>query len=570
MKKLSLKMLLLTLGSFSLLISGIVVSLYIYFNHFYEPLKINEMIQDINAFSADYTANSWSDEELYQEVSKFMKNHNATMSIMSQIQIDGSSAAYNVTVGNYSSASVSASMPLMCTAGITTEVDLQATASPSMDSFFVSAAIPITEDIVIVGNKMEPDGTSILTEASETKPYDMGTSTLIDGSRIIFPLGSTTLSLSKAIEPYEKMGVKYVLSDMPYTNFKQVDFIKEMVRNDGEIKETFVNVSLQSVDEVIRTLNRFIPYLIVFAVLLSVVMTYVYSKTITRPIVAVTNVANRMANMELGIHSTMHRKDELGELSTSLNTLSTNLKIALDELVVKNKQLELDYENEIRQEVSRKEFVANVSHELKTPLGVIKSYAEGIEDGVKAEKRDYYVHVILDEIDKMDQMIGEMLEISKFDAGAVTYQKNMIHLESLMERVLGYFHEPIQMKAIQVVSVVAPTEVLIDEEKIARVLTNLIGNAIKYCPEKTVVTITSEEVGEGIKISVENACLPFSEQVLSKIWDRFYKGDTSHNREIEGSGLGLAIAKSILEGHGCSYGVENIMGGIKFYFVLPK
>ena len=556
-KSLSIKMLFLTLGSFLILISTIVISLLLYFNYFYEPQKINRIIDAINEFSISYENANWTDDQLYLEVSKFMKNQNATMSI-----VPSSGVAI-------SAALPSASMSTLPSAALSTDIVLNRTQQsdfPLTNFNRGSLSFP-----VISYAMSTPLPTQAQTGVS-SNVYGMATATSINGESVIYPVGTFTIAsqytTSLQFQSYEKKDVQYYLSNIPYTNFKQVDFIKKTTLKNGAIKSTCVNVSLQSVDEVTSILKHFFPFLIGLAILLSLVMVAIYSKIISKPIVAITNIANQMANMELGITSKIKRKDELGILSSSLNILSSNLKNALDDLVVANKQLKLDYESELRQDIARKEFVANVSHELKTPLGVIKSYSEGIRDGIKSEKKDYYIEVILDEINRMDHMIIEMLEMSKLDAGAVIYNKKPSNLQTLLDKTILFFDNGLQDKNITLETLGEFGTVLMDEEKIGRVLTNLIGNAIKYCASDSTVSIRGEQLGDKTKVSIENVCNPFSPEAHEKIWDRFYKVDTSHNRKIEGTGLGLSITKSILEGHDCSYGVENTNSGVCFYFIV--
>lgn len=555
-KSLSLKMLLLTLGSFLVLISGTVLSLYIYFNHFYEPQKINRTIHALNEFAESYENRNWSDEALYQEVSRFMKNQNATMSILTYREMSDDIAFYQGAAGTMAQPAIKGA-PLIFSL---TQRPLPIESEETTYGTYVYAAD---------SPAMSYGESSVSIVKGGSARFEMATSTIINDSFIFFPVGVTAaVKTSGIVEDHEKEGIRYILSDMPFTDFKQVDFIKQITLGNGEIKEAYVNISLQSVDEVMNVLNHFYPYLIAFAILLSLLMAYVYSKTVSKPIVAITEVANRMANMELGITSSLKRKDELGDLSLSLNTLSSNLKNTLDDLVVANRQLKKDYENEIKQEKARKEFVANVSHEIKTPLGVIKSFSEGIRDGVKAEKRDHYVAVIHEEIDKMERLLLEMLEVSRFDSGTVVYTKKDTHLKEMLSKLIGYFDNALEEKELSITIVGNFGIASIDEDKITRVLSNLIGNAIKYCSPHSTIKLRGEEIQGQTKIIVENDCEPLSEEALEKIWDRFYKVDTSHNRDKEGTGLGLAITKSILEGHGCGYGVENTDRGVRFYFTI--
>lgn len=558
---LSVKMLLLTLGSFLLLIFGIIGSLYLYFNRFYEPEKINQMINSINEFTTELKNNHWSDEQLYTEVSKFMKSQNVTMSIQPQLTVCAkpTEALKRYPVPDYVVLQKNYPMNLVTANKIDT---ISSEFLYNVPSYLRPDFFPGDDSISITRTPL----------AAVTAFATVSTAT-INGSLVLYPasLSLTTASgIGSTVESYEKKGVSYTISTIPYTNYRQVNFTKRSTLNNGEIKVTTVNLSLQSVDEVTQFLLRFFPFLISASILLSIIMVIVYSGTISKPIMSITNTANRMANMELGIFSDIKRKDELGALSASLNTLSVNLKDALDDLSLANVKLTEDYENEVRQEKARKEFVANVSHELKTPLGVIRSFTEGIRDGVKAEKKDHYMEVILSEITHMDQMLLEMLEISKFDAGVVTYDKNPSDIRPLLDNLIKVFSDKALDKEVTFELIGKFATVIMDEKKIERVLKNLIGNALKYCDSGSVIRIIGERSENGQRIRIENDCPVLSEEVLSRIWDRFYKVDASHNRDVDGTGLGLAIVKSILEGHGCSYGVETNDRGICFYFILDS
>lgn len=553
---LSFKMLFMTLGSFLILIVGILASIYLYFDRFYEPQKINHMIDAINDFTESFVEDQWTEEQLYSEVSKFMKNQNATLSIL-----PGASFAV-------------AAYPASSTLEVNQPPDFfvlhnQLINHPLQRDFRFSA-LGKERPVSVLNLSIDESGLVIDSALSRrTTPYSAGTTTIIDGNLVLYPVTvSRALSVSSSLAIGTKKEVTYTISSLPYTDYKQVSFTKQSILKNGEVKTTNVNLSLQSVDEVMEFILRFFPYLLAATLLLSILMAIVYSRIISKPIVNITNTANRMASMELGISSHVLRKDELGDLSASLNTLSSNLQKALGDLNHAHEQLKADYEFELRQEKVRKEFVANVSHELKTPLGIIKGYSEGIRDGVKAEKKEYYIDVILEEVTRMDQMILEMLEISKFDAGAITYRKKEMDVKRLLENTIRIFGQKAEDKQVTFAVQGEFDLCIADESKIERVLNNLIGNAVIYCNSNSIITIRGRRKRDTLNISIENDCPPMSEEVLSKVWDRFYKADTSHNRDKEGTGLGLAITKSILEGHGCNYGVTNTNRGVRFYFEL--
>ena len=641
MKSLSFKMLFLTLAAFLMLIVGVVLSLYIYFDHFYEPQKINRMLDAINQFSSGYELEEWSDNRLYEEVSSFMKNNNATMSILTDSDNMGIAMAEGSVSTTLSPALVYLSMDAIPSIEISATdakpaIAVENTRQPqddlasAMDTLSISTSLSPAAFVAPVEGAL---GTDVSEDNAETDTYlkhieaagdtgrsediltfkmkasalstaaadpigvpaeeisvagaftengeadasagsltlDMATSTFIDSTYVLFPVGmSIALNTDNGagLSTNEKMGIQYVLSDMPTTDFKQVNFNKTITLEDGKERQIYVNLSMQSVEEVMSILNGFIPFFLIFAVALSLLVARVYAKVVSKPIVEITNVADRMAGMELGVLSHVKRHDELGRLSKSLNTLSSNLKGALDELVLANKQLKQDYHMELRREKARKEFVANVSHEIKTPLGVIKSYTEGLRDGVKSEKREHYMSVILDEIDRMESLVVEMLEISKLDAGAAVYRKKETDIRELIDRTANHFENALMEcgLSLRVEGNFGTAE--IDEEKINRVLTNLMDNAMKYSEGHSEIILRGDFIEHTQKISIENRCAPLPEEALEKVWDRFYKIDVSHNRDQKGTGLGLAIVKSILEGHGSTYGVENTDDGVRFYFTL--
>jgi len=370
------------------------------------------------------------------------------------------------------------------------------------------------------------------------------------------------------LETHEKDGVSYTLTENPYGENKQVNFLKE-IKQFNRIIVVSTYISLQSVDEVVEVIIKYIPVFLMLSLLFATITAVIFSRKVTKPILSLANVADQMANMELDVVSQIKSNDELGALSDSLNTLASNLKHSMSMLVEQNEQLSTKFELKQQQEAARKVFVANVSHELKTPLGVIKSYMEAIKDGVKIEKQQYYMNVILDEISNMDAMIGEMLTLSKFDEGMMKFNPELFDMDVLAKEIYTVFEEQLKNAQIELDIKMPLGKVIADQDKIYQVLINLVSNAVKYGTRNSTIRIESIQKNKQIEFYVNNECTPFTEEELEKVWERFYKRDSSHNRDIEGSGIGLTIVKSILEGHEATYGVYNTSKGICFYFYLP-
>ncbi len=581
-RTLSVKLFAMTLGAFFILIIGIVLVLYIYFGHYYEPKKIDSMINAINHFSQEYTESGWTDEEMYKRASAFMKNNNATISLLTL------SVTPKLLVFQVYPSDLQVDKNFTITPATTTGVSI------TMKDNLMPALFG-TVDLEVLGYNMVFIPTDIESSNIQQQEGSYATPTIRISEKVTIQTASSATAdptaLSSEIRGSEtinskKNGVQFCVSTMASTPYKQVDFFKELNLEDGQRKMLAVNLSLQPVDELLNSIKDLYPFLVVMALLLSLIMAMAYSQTVSKPIVAITTAANKMAAMELDTKLKVARQDELGVLSGSLNTLSSNLKHAMEELVVANKQLKNDYEGAIRQEKARKEFVANVSHEIKTPLGVVRSFVEALRDGVKEEKKDYYMEVILDEIGKSERLIQEMLEVSRLDAGAVSYNKKETDLDWLVRKTVSGFSKSIQERALSVRIEDRLGTVFADEEKIGRVIANFLDNAVKYSDQGTVIHIKSEktagvnlfpeqtERGEQakkttrIRLRVENTCEPLPEEILERVWDRFFKGDASRNREKAGAGLGLAIVRSIMEGHGEACGVENLENGVSFYVDL--
>ncbi|QOR35500.1 HAMP domain-containing histidine kinase [Clostridium sp. 'deep sea'] len=363
------------------------------------------------------------------------------------------------------------------------------------------------------------------------------------------------------------IGFEYYISKSP--NFARHLYYKRKIENtSGKVLAVQAIVILQPVYQTIKLIKEYYVYFYILALGVSLVMTFIYSRVVTNPLKKLSHSASRMANMDFSDNYSVNSEDELGILSKSLNTLSRNLNDALNQLKSANYQLKLDYEKELKQEKSRKEFVANVSHELKTPLGIIKGFAEGLKDGIKKDKRDYYIDVILDEVEKMNILILEMLELSKLEAGALKLKVEEFDLNKLVNKVADVFKLPVSDKGLVISISGLFNNVIADKSKIEQVIINLVGNAIKHSTENSEIKVYGEVKDNKNYVYIKNKCNPLTDEELVNIWHRFYKTDKSHNRDNGGTGLGLAIVKAILEVHEFDYGVNNCNDGVIFYFAV--
>lgn len=387
-----------------------------------------------------------------------------------------------------------------------------------------------------------------------------------------------SLSLSDSSDDISEV-IKHSFPDYPQiTSEKFIDsnsntensILKTSLKINGHTYNFLASTSFQPVNEAVEVISKYYPYLFILALAFILIVSLVFSKIVSEPLLELNRVASRMTNLDFTAVSNIKSNDELGNLSKNLNELSRNLNSSLTELKEANSKLKDDIEKEREQEQIRKEFVADVSHELKTPLGVIKGFAEGIKDGIYENKKDYYLDVIVDEIDKMNHMIKEMLELSQFESNAFKIVQSKFYLDRLMNVIREKFRGLEQEKSLIVNTNLSKSLVYADKNKIDQVLVNFYSNALRYTPEHGVINIHISETSDEVIFSIENTSSKFTPENLEKIWNRFYRVDKSRSRSLGGSGLGLSIARNILELHSSRFGVENTETGVKFYFSLIK
>ncbi|MGS0529832.1 ATP-binding protein [Bacillus mycoides] len=353
-------------------------------------------------------------------------------------------------------------------------------------------------------------------------------------------------------------------------NIKNSIFVKPIMEN-GEIKEyAFAIASLQPVNEAMLVLKDYYVYALIIVFLVIILLSFYYSKIIVKPLIKINRVTKKMANFDFSEKLPVTADDEIGGLSSGINTLSVNLKDRIDRLNVANTKLQQDIERERQLEKTRKEFISGVSHELKTPLSVIRSFAEGIQDGVSKDTT-YYTNVILEETENMNRLIVEMLELAKLESGTYKLEMSTFSIGELIQQVYTKLLFSMEEKHLQVdIHVDSSLFVKANRSRIEQVVVNLLSNAIRYTPDGEKIHVSVVETEDTMKIEIENTGNPIPEESLEKIWDRFYRLDASRSRHTGGTGLGLSIVKNILDLHHAEYGVYNTTYSVVFYFNLQK
>ncbi|PEP17977.1 sensor histidine kinase [Bacillus wiedmannii] len=349
----------------------------------------------------------------------------------------------------------------------------------------------------------------------------------------------------------EKNDIKYKL------------LIKPVKEKDGSVTYIYAMASLQPVDEAVQMVQDYYIYIIAFVVVLIFLASFYYSKQIAKPLLKINDTTKKIAHLDFTEQIPITSKDEIGDLSKNINALSNKLHSHIG-------QLEQDIEKERKLENTRKEFISGVSHELKTPLSIMKSCISILKDGVAEHKKEYYFQAMEREVDKMDTLILDMLELAKFESGTYKMKKDVFYIDTVIEDICEHLSVDIEKKELHVHKNICSFEVVANQSRIEQVIVNFITNAIRYTPNKEDIIISTIDEKDRIKVCIENKGTHIEEEQLDKIWDRFYRVDAARHRSQGGTGLGLAISKNILELHDAEYGAENTEDGVLFYFYLPK
>ncbi|WP_341348291.1 HAMP domain-containing sensor histidine kinase [Paenibacillus sp. FSL H3-0469] len=340
-------------------------------------------------------------------------------------------------------------------------------------------------------------------------------------------------------------------------------FVDRTQDSDGNPAYLFAMTSLQPVNEAVGIIKDYYVYIVIVTLLLALLASFYYSRQIARPLLRINRTTRQMADLDFSEKIPVTTKDEIGDLSGSINELSERLHSHI-------LQLEQDIEKEKQLEHTRKEFISGVSHELKTPLSVIQSCLAILNDGVASHKRDHYFAAMEDEVGRMNVLIGDMLELAKYESGTYKMDVGSFYIDAVIKRVYAKLTPDFAAKHLLLHTSLIPAQVEGNERRIEQILVNFLTNAISYTTEQESIFVTTSEERDTIQISIENKGAYIPDEQLEKIWDRFYRGETSRHRSTGGTGLGLAISKKILEMHGAPYGVNNTSDGVMFYFQLNK
>lgn len=333
--------------------------------------------------------------------------------------------------------------------------------------------------------------------------------------------------------------------------------------------------ALESIRESVKIANQFLLYVAILAIIVSVFVGLLMSRWVTQPVVRLTDLSRRMAELDFEAKYIPKRvrQNEIDELGEHMNALSEALERTISELKSANNRLLVDIEEKTKIDEMRKEFLSNVSHELKTPIALIQGYAEGLLEGINEdeESRNFYCEVIVDEAEKMNLMVKKILTLSQLESGGETVTMSHFDLTEMIHGALRQVEILLEQSGVIVAEYPKdPMYVWADEFKTEEVLTNYLSNAIHHAKGLRQIEIRYEERGELLRVCVFNTGELIPEEDLEKIWLKFYKVDKAHTREYGGSGIGLSIVRAIMEAMHRECGVVNHEDGVEFWFELDR
>lgn len=337
----------------------------------------------------------------------------------------------------------------------------------------------------------------------------------------------------------------------------------------GKSQSVFMVNELQSMDEAITVMKYSYRLWMLAALIIVFITSVILSRIVTKQVRSISMVTSKMEKLDFSKRCDVTSEDELGQLAQNINNMSDKLDKTIRELTEANAKLKSDIEKEREIENQRSEFVAAISHELKTPLAIIRAYSEGLIDGVSHEKQSKYINIIIDETIKMNALVNDMLNNSKLESGAMVMDIKHNNLSELAEKIVLRLSKSAKEKDINIVCDIQENVYAdFDIYYLELVINNFITNAIRHTPQGKNIYVSLAERENFCEVAVENEGSFIEEKLMDKIWDRFYKADKS--RSGEGTGLGLSIAKNILNLHEARYGVENTQKGVRFSFTLSK
>lgn len=329
---------------------------------------------------------------------------------------------------------------------------------------------------------------------------------------------------------------------------------------------------MESIRESAALSSKFLCVIGLISIILGGMIAWIYSGKISNPILKLAQLSEQITKLDFGAKYTGSEKNEIGILGNNMNSLSESLEQTISELKTANLELQQDIQKKEEIDLQRREFIGNVSHELKTPIALIQGYAEGLKEGVidDPESMNYYLEVIGDEAERMNRMVKSLMTLSELESGSNHVVMERFDLVALVRNYINSADILIKEQNVKI-SITSPEHLYAwgDEFKIEEVVMNYFSNAIHHVSgEEKEIRVSIEQYGEKARVTIFNTGKHIPEEDLEHIWDKFYKVDKARTRAYGGSGVGLSIVKAIMTGLQQGFGVDNVEGGVVFWFEL--
>jgi len=370
---------------------------------------------------------------------------------------------------------------------------------------------------------------------------------------------------AKSVQEVNGIKLKEVLS-----KYKNGYILAESELRNGDI--IYIKIQMGPIKENIKVANETIGMIGIALVILSAIGSSIFTKKIVQPINRIQTITGKMAKLDFSEKFDERiNYSELREIGHNINVMSDKLERTLEQLRANNNELERKVEEKLKVDEMRKQFISDVSHELKTPIALIQGYSEGLIDNVNKdeESRKFYAEVIQDEAKKMDELVKKLLELMKLEYKERKFNDTKFDLTKLINNEIRRETVVLQEKNITIdFDSDEINMVYADEDCIEQIISNFFTNAIKNCDEKNgekKISIRTEKVNDKIRLYVYNTGNNIPKEIIKKIWGRFYKADTARTRENGGTGIGLALIKAIMNNYNNKYGVKNFPNGVEFY-----
>lgn len=425
-----------------------------------------------------------------------------------------------------------------------------------------------------------------------TEDYDIELQKICGKYNINVLVADSDSEMIKTSMPDSDFVIKRLLHNIiigvdPEAVLREGDNYKMQIVTDGRTQTEYIEMwgmldngslfmlrsALEGIRESVSISNHFLTYVGVLAIGVSALLVLWFSNRITKPILELAKISERMKHLDFNAKYTGRDRTEIAVLGHNINELSETLETTISELKTANNEMLKDIERKEQIDEMRKDFLANVTHELKTPIALIQGYAEGLQEGVNedAESREFYCSVIIDEAAKMNTMVKRLLTLNQLEFGNEIVNLERFDITALIRNYIASAEILIRQKGVSVRMEDYDTiHVWGDEFRVEEVFMNYFTNAINYARGDKIIDIRIREEDKRVRVSVFNTGSPIPEESLDHIWEKFYKVDKARTREYGGNGIGLSIVKAIMESMNQEYGVINYDNGVEFWFTLDN